>query len=594
MLDLRIYRLAFVPVLIAVVVLMFSLDPAPPQLQGPVSTPAFEASSAARLARTITELAPDRTPGSAGDEASAKFVRERLSGVEGGELAEQPFEMDVNDETVNTSNVVLTIPGASEQVLLVIAPRDTVAGDGATTSAAATGSLLTLAEALGSSRHQRTIVLASTSGSEDGEKGVRDLVGSLDAPEGISAAIVIGDPGVAKRVKPFVVAGRAGPDSPPPVLLDTAGAIATTQFGEKAIPAGFWSGFSRLVFPAGVGPSAALADEGVSALTVTPTGERPPSPETASGAEISADNLFATGTSVLNLLLTLDDTDRPVQPGEENYVRLGDNVIPGWTFELLALTLLLPSLLAGIDIWFRDRRRNRRAVRRSIPWTLERVFIPLAALIGVYMLGLFGLIPSPSFPYDPGQLVAGARFPITFALLALLMVGVAVLVRPMRTPLDSEPQTLGAAAGILACVSIFGIWLINPYMALLATPAAHVWVVTARPQGPPRPLLVALGGLLSLALLFAAFIQVGSALGLGVAAPWHLLVLTVDGQVNPFIALAWCGLVGALIACVGACRAQPAGIPGTSAAPRQRLRGPSGYAGPGSLGGTPSGASRRR
>ena len=47
----------------------------------------------------------------------------------------------------------------------------------------------------------------------------------------------------------------------------------------------------------------------------------------------------------------------------------------------------------------------------------------------------------------------------------------------MRTPLDVEPQTLAAAAGLLTGLAIFGIWLLNPYLALLLAPAAHVWLL---------------------------------------------------------------------------------------------------------------------
>ncbi len=542
MLDLRIYRAAFVPVLVAVVVLMFSLDPAPTQLQGPVSTPAFEASAAARLARTITQLAPDRTPGSQGDEASAKFVRERFAAVQGGELAQQPFDTSVDGADVRTSNVVLTIPGASEQTLLVVAPRDTIAGDGATTSASATGALLTLAEALGNSRHHARSCSPRPRGRPTVRRGFASSSARSTHPAGSPR-----QSSSTTRASPSAGSRSSSPATPaprpcPPVLLETADAIATTQFGEKAAPSGAWAALSRLAFPVGVGPGTALADEGVDGVTVSPAGELPPDPAAADGAGISTDNLFATGTTALNLLLTLDETDRSITGGPQNYVRLGSNVIPGWTFELLAITLLLPSLLAAIDVWVRDRRRNRRAARRSVPWTLERILIPLAALIVVYLLGLFGLIPDPGFPYDPGSLSPGAKAPVAFGLLALTVVGVAVLVRPMRTPLDAEPQTLGAAAGILACVSILGIWLINPYLALLATPAAHVWIPTARPQGPPRAPLIALGALLSLILVAAAFGKVASILGLGAAAPWQLLVLIVDGHVNPLMALAWCGL----------------------------------------------------
>ena len=64
MLDPRIYRAAFLPTIAAVVLLMFSLEPAPAPLEGPVSTPTFEGRETARVARSIATTTPDRTPGS--------------------------------------------------------------------------------------------------------------------------------------------------------------------------------------------------------------------------------------------------------------------------------------------------------------------------------------------------------------------------------------------------------------------------------------------------------------------------------------------------------------------------------------------------
>ena len=94
--------------------------------------------------------------------------------------------------------------------------------------------------------------------------------------------------------------------------------------------------------------------------------------------------------------------------------------------------------------------------------------------------------------------------------------------------------------------------------------------------------------LLSLLPAVAAFVKVATSLGLGLTAPWHLLLLLVDGQFGFLMALLWCGLLGALIACVGAAGAKPSGIGGTTGGRAPSVRGPSGYAGPGSLGGTPS------
>jgi hypothetical protein len=594
MLNTRIYRTALLPALAAIAVLMFSLEPMPAPLTEPISTPEFDSSEATRIARSIAAATPDRTPGSPGDADVADLVEERFRDVVGGLVGRQTVESELDGEEVTSENVVLTIPGQSEEAVLLVAARDTLAGEGsgAATSAAATATLLTIVEAIGNSRHERTLVLASTASSGDGAAGVRELIGGLELPGEVAAAIVITQPGVKLREPPFVYPGRARDEAVPPVLIETADTIAARQFGEDATPSGAWTAYARLAVPFGVGQASALAEEGVATVAVSGGGERPPSPEEAD-AGVAGETLFMTGTTTLDLLLTLDESDRAVARGPDEYVPLGSNLIPGWAFKVLALTLILPSLLTAIDIWVRDRRRNPRPARRSVGWTLERILVPLAALLSVYILGLTGLIPGPSFPYDPASVEAGISVPVAFGIMLGAALLVALLIRPMRTPLDSEPQTLAAAAGILGCVALLGLWFLNPYMALLLAPTAHIWLLPARASGPPRPRRIALAAILSLAPAVAALVAVGAALDLGLETPWHLILMVVDGHLGFPAAFLWCAVFGGLLACVGAAgAAKPPEIGSSRAAPGS-VRGPAGYAGPGSLGGTPSSLSGR-
>jgi hypothetical protein len=160
----------------------------------------------------------------------------------------------------------------------------------------------------------------------------------------------------------------------------------------------------------------------------------------------------------------------------------------------------------------------------------------------------------------------------------------------MRTPLDVEPHTLAAAGGILTGVALVGLWLLNPYLALLLAPAAHVWLLPARAAGSPRAPLIALAGLLALAPSVAAFLTVSAELDLGLDAPWHLLLMIVDGQIGPLVCLLWCAMLGGLLACISAAGSSP-GLPRPEAT--IPLRGAGSHAGPGALGGTPSTLGRR-
>lgn len=585
MFDLRIYRAGFLPTLAAVVALMFSLEPIPEPLEQPSTTPDFSGREAARQARTLTTLAPAPTPGSSGDVALAGLVRERFEAVPGGDVAVQETDGRFEGEDVTLRNVILTFPGEMAGAILVVAGRDSPEGSGATTSAAATATLLGIADDLGGARHRRTLILASTSGVANGGRGARELARALPVSAPIEAAIAISAPGVPDPEPPFVVPGQAGPESISAGLIETVDQIASTQFEATVEPPGAWRAFARLAIPVGVGEASALADEGVEAVAISAHGERPPPPEDDNEASLSPETLFAAGSSVLQAVLTLDEAAGEPAPGPTAYIQVSDNLLPGWALAVLAMALLLPALLAAADLWLRERRRTPKTARRSIPWALERALLPMAALLLTYGLAAIGLLPAPAFPYDPERFPPAAEGPIALVALVIAVSLAALLVRPLRTPLDAEPQTLAAAAGLLCGVAVAGIWFINPFLALLLVPTAHVWLLPARTEGAPRRRTIAIFAALALLPVLAAGIEVASALDLGLTAPWQLLLLFAGGHFGLLMGLLLCVLVGGLIACVSAAGG---GIRFGPPTPKASLRGPAGYAGPGSLGGTPT------
>ena len=161
----------------------------------------------------------------------------------------------------------------------------------------------------------------------------------------------------------------------------------------------------------------------------------------------------------------------------------------------------------------------------------------------------------------------------------------------MRTPLDSQPHALAAAAGLVTGGALLVLWLLNPYLTLLLFPAANVWLLPARAAGPPRAPVVGGRGLISLVGAIAAC---GHGLGLsstsGSPAPWHLLLMIADGQIGLGTSIVWCVLLGGLIACVSATAAD-------KRAARRRpesLRGAGSHIGPGALGSIPAAEARRR
>jgi len=585
MFDPRIYRAALIPAVAAFVLMMFSLEPVPNPLEPPVSTPTFEAGDATRIAREIVAVAPNREPGSEGDRAAAELVRERFEAIEGGQVSTQDFSSSFDGADVDLQNVLLTIPGASGGTLLVVAARDAAEGEGAATSAAATGLLVSLAENLAAARRERTLIFASTAGGSDGASGAEELVDALPATETIGAAVVISQPGADPAERPHVITSGTEPESVSPQLAETARVLAAGEFGEREDGPGAFGGLARLAVPIGLGEQAALRRAGLEAIAISGAGERALSAEEA--ASISTETLALSGGTTLSLLLTLDEAERGPAPGPDEYIRLGDNLIPGWVLSLLAIALIVPPLLAAADTWLREQRLDWRT-RRTLFWALERALVPFAALLLAYLLGLIGLVPDPRFPYDPARFPPGAAAPVAFVVLAAAAVLAALLIRPMRTPLDSEAHTLAAAAGIVCGGALVGIWLLNPYLALLLFPAAHVWLLPARAAGPPRAALIAAVALLSLMPAFAALASVSAQLDLGLAAPWHLLLMIEDGQIGFGTSLLWCAMLGGLLACVTAAGAR--GVRSREAAP---IRGMGSHAGPGALGSIPSSVPRR-
>jgi hypothetical protein len=136
------------------------------------------------------------------------------------------------------------------------------------------------------------------------------------------------------------------------------------------------------------------------------------------------------------------------------------------------------------------------------------------------------------------------------------------------------------------------IWVGNPYAAALLVPALHVWLFSLVPELRPRR-LVGLGVVALTLVPFAVLVGVATnAFGLGpIDSLWFGLLLVAGGHASPLSWVLWsvvasCVAGAAAVAWRGRARVEP---------PRGgaiTVRGPAGYAGPGSLGGVESGLRR--
>lgn len=545
LIDLRLYRIAFLPALLAVIVAMFSLEGAPDALE-PVDPPTtFEGDRAAAVARQIASTAPDRSPGSPGDEAVAELVLNRFEDVPAGAVSEQRFEASVDGEEVGLRNVLLTLPGESPETIVIAAARDSARGAGAAAEAAATGILVELANALRVS-HRRTYVLASLSGSSAGAAGVRALVDGLPERDLIEAVIVIFQPGAAERRRPFVVGSSDGASSASAQLLRTAEETVAVQAGAASAGEGAFTQLARLAIPSGLGDQAPLIGDGIDAIAISSAGERPLGADDAARLDGAAIDGF--GRAIQSAVDALDDAVAAPVHGPGSYLELGDNLLPGWTLALLALALLAPAAVAATDACARAARR-KVAVGSALAWAGARSLPFVGALAAVYALALVGAIPRPGFPFDPGLYELGGRAAIVFALVALAAAASAWLLRS-RISVRRAPDGAIPAIGAVGSLGCLVLWLANPYLALLAAGAAHVWVLAAGSPSAPRRAAVVGGAALACALPVAALIAVAAALELGADAPWTFTLMVADGQLGLATCLAACFIAGALAALV--------------------------------------------
>jgi len=163
-----------------------------------------------------------------------------------------------------------------------------------------------------------------------------------------------------------------------------------------------------------------------------------------------------------------------------------------------------------------------------------------------------------------------------------------LLLRRLAVPGSAAAGGLAAATGLVVNGVAAVVWLVNPYAAALLLPAGHLWLLAASPASRLRGLAAALpvvGGLLLPALVALHYARALELDPLSLA--WLATLVTANGHVSPGGILAfalWLACLAGLLKVVRvrgqvASQAQPE---------RLRTRGPAGYAGPGSLGGTES------
>ena len=400
-------------------------------------------------------------------------------------------------------------------------------------------------------------MLASVDGSTLGEVGTSVLAEHLGAPALVDGVLVISDLGSSARRGSFLQAwsndsGRAGLG-----LQRTAADSIRQELDRAADATGALRQLARLAFPIGIGAQGVLLERGYDAVRLSGSGELPPEgpgPVTA----LDEDRLGTLGRATLRTVTALDVAGRP-EHGPRSYVTAVSQVVPGWTISLLAGALLLPALVAGVDAFARARRRGV-AIGPWLRWVAAWVAPFLAGLAAAELLVLVGATPSPPpAPVAPQDLKLDGAAVAVMGGVALAMALGLLVARFLASLPEAEPsaaqalrEPAGSGAGVALALSVglasLLLWLVNPYAALLAVPAAHGWMLATlgRPSSRrTRALLVALGALppALVALYYSVTFTMDPLEG-----AWYLLMLVTGHSVGVLSALIACSMLGALCA----------------------------------------------
>lgn len=589
MIEPRIYRAAFLPALLTLVLVAFSFEDRPPAApQGLAADVLFEGRLAVRELRAIVAEQPDRRAGTVGNQAIAMRVQR--------EFAARGFETQVDrfeDQDEELLNVVGRRVGKSRGQIVVIAGRDARSVPDATGSAADTAVLIELARVFEGRVSDKSLLLASVDGASLGDAGARRLAERLG--DDVEAVLIVSDAAARRADGTLTVAWSNDASRISIGLARTATGSLRQEVGSVPPDAGAFGQFARLSFPIGIGAQGPLLERGFDALRLSGSGELPPPRAETRAEDVNVERLGDMGRTLLRTVSAVDAAPA-LEHGPPSYLLLRGRVMPGWAISVLALALLLPALVASIDAFARARRRRER-VAAWWPWVLAGVAPFAAALALSELLVLGGQVPNaPPAAEPPSAHPLDSSAAVVMAAAA----GIAALSwLAVRWWLFAGRRRPGAGAGTAAALLLsatgLAVWLLNPYAALLLVPAVHLWLlVLLSGDSLPRRLAgaMALGG-----LVLPAFVGLYYLLRFSLdplEGAWYLFLLVTGHQVGLPTAALGCvllGLFSVMLQIAVARPRRPRPEPGEDAG-SPRIRGPQGYAGPGSLGGTESALGR--
>ena len=596
MLDVRVYRAAFLPALVALFVAAFSLADRPAPVASPQATDAFNAERAfggpTPLRNSLLELGssyPDRQTGSADDGALADRVADTLATRD---RTDRPAFRVSRRHDGDAQTVVGVRPGLSSRQIVIVSHRDAVGRPGLA-ELSGTAVMLELARLFRARELRKTLVLVSTSGATDGYTGARAWA-ERTAGAPVDAVLVLGDLAGTRVSRPWVVPWSLGSGAAPLGLQRTVELAVRRQAGPPGASRAL-AQWIRRALPFTVSEQGVIADESLPAVLVGVSGERGPRPD----QRVQRAQLARFGRSVLRAVSAIDaagaaveeGTSEPAFAGEPKGIVTLRNVLPDWAVRLLVGTLLLPALLTALDGFFRVRRR-RLAVGPWLAWLGATGLPVVLAWLWARALGVTGALEPPDatvLPLPALERAGWVALASTAVVLALGWFGVRALVLA-RAGRRTSPASggLAAASGAVLCTLTALVWVINPYTAALLLPAAHLWLFAAAPGTRLRGWAGGAAVAAGLAPFAFAALYYAVALALDpLELAWMALLSAASGQLSLVVAVIAATLLACLASLLAIMRTRRRAEARSEPEPL-RTRGPATYAGPGSLGGTES------
>ncbi|MFY9468901.1 MAG: hypothetical protein WAP37_02140 [Solirubrobacterales bacterium] len=534
LLEPRLYRAAFAPALLALIVLAFSLEDPQRAFAPELAPPTFSAQRAIAAGRQLVDQYGARESGSRQDADVAGLVAGRLKAA-GFDAARYRFDAKTLNGKRELINVLGMRAGPSDRRLVIVTSRDGSPGVLDRAGAVETGVLLELARVLQGRSFDHTIVLASVSGSADGGLGADELARRLRRP--VDAVIVLRNL-TAEPADPAIVAQNDSRLRPDPRFERTMNQIALRELGRRPAEHSTIGQLVRIGYPVALGEQATYAARRLSAVSVSPGGE----PLGAAGFS-RVSQVAAAGTTALRSLTTFDGDYRPSPPSPEQ-LGIGGKLVPGWAIILFIGSLLLPLVVIAVDGWARARRWDESSTRGLLAPPLAMLWLAIVAL-ALRAIGWVGLIDAPSLPAEPAAIDSTGALVVGSGLIALALFGVLVAAAGTRqiTPKGGE-----AGFALWIAAAALGLFSLNPIAAGFWLLLAHLLVIMLLAGTRPRRLQIwglTLAGAVPVAV---AMIYYPLAFDLGLTGSVRFAVLLqAGGFVGLFATAAICALTAAIL-----------------------------------------------